>query len=52
MDYLDYPRYSPESFRILTMEEFNRLSTDERAAYLRRATEHLRLAPKQRYEPG
>jgi hypothetical protein len=45
MKYLEYPRH-PEPFRILTMDEFDRLSTDERAAYLRRAVEHLRLVPK------
>jgi hypothetical protein len=51
MKYLQYPRHNPEPFRTLSMEEFNRLTTDERAAYLRRAVEHLGLPPKPG-EPG
>ena len=48
MEFPPYPRrLNPEPFPTLSMEEFNRLSTDERAAYLRRAMEHLKLLPKQ-----
>jgi len=52
MKYLSYPRSTPEPFRTLTMEEFNRLTTDERAAYLRRAVAHLRLTPKPDNQPS
>jgi len=51
MKYLEFPRF-PEPFRTLSMDEFNALTTDERAAYLRRAVEHLRLTPKPGSEPG
>jgi hypothetical protein len=37
-----------EPFQLLTMDEFDRLSTDERAAYLRRAMESLGLIGKRR----
>jgi hypothetical protein len=53
MKFPNYPRY-PVPFRTLTMEEFSRLTTDERAAYLRRAVEYLRLVPPKRrqQQPG
>ena len=45
----DLPR-DAESFRLLTMTEFNKLTTDEKAAYVRRAMEDRGLL--ERFKPG